>query len=50
MLSFWSMNTLCKGKDYVRDYQGRLLEVQGVSIVKNENHVVSRITFSYLDP
>jgi len=50
MLSFSSMNSLCKGKDHVKDYQGLLLEAQGVNIVKNENHVVSCIAFSHLDP
>lgn len=50
MLSFRSMNTLCKWEDYVKDYQGLLLEVQGVNTVKNEKHVVSCITFGNLDP
>lgn len=44
------MSTLCKWKDHVKDYQGRLSEVQGVNIVKNEKHVVSCIAFSNLEP
>lgn len=50
MLTFLSMNTLCKWKDRVKDYQGLLSVVQGLNIVKNETQGVSYIAFSNLDP
>lgn len=43
------MNTLYKWKGCVKDYQGLLLKAEGVNVVKNENNLVSCITFSNLD-